>query len=69
MHRGRAIPAELRGILITLAAMLLFGLMDAGSKFLSTRYPVPQILWPLVVGMNERQWKEQAGTAATSIRR
>ncbi len=37
--------AELRGILVTLAAMLLFGLMDAGSKFLSTRYPVPQILW------------------------
>jgi len=42
---GRAASAELRGILITLAAMLLFGLMDAGSKFLSTRYPVPQILW------------------------
>jgi drug/metabolite transporter (DMT)-like permease len=42
---GRAASAELRGILVTLAAMLLFGLMDAGSKFLSTRYPVPQILW------------------------
>ena len=37
--------AELRGILVTLAGMLLFGLMDAASKFLSTRYPVPQILW------------------------
>ena len=42
---GRAASTELRGILVTLAAMLLFGLMDAGSKFLSTRYPVPQILW------------------------
>jgi drug/metabolite transporter (DMT)-like permease len=42
---GRAVSAELRGILVTLAAMLLFGLMDAASKFLSTRYPVPQILW------------------------
>jgi drug/metabolite transporter (DMT)-like permease len=44
-RRGQAVSAELRGILITLAAMLLFGLMDAASKFLSTRYPVPQIPW------------------------
>jgi drug/metabolite transporter (DMT)-like permease len=43
-RRGSA-PAELRGILVTLAAMLLFGLMDAGSKYLSTRYPIAQIIW------------------------
>lgn len=36
---------ELRGIAITLAAMLLFGLMDAVSKYLSTRYSAPQVLW------------------------
>jgi drug/metabolite transporter (DMT)-like permease len=35
----------MRGILITLLAMLLFGLMDAASKYLSTRYPTPQIIW------------------------
>ena len=26
-------------------AMLMFGLMDAASKYLSTRYPTPQIIW------------------------
>ncbi|UEM07759.1 DMT family transporter (plasmid) [Skermanella rosea] len=36
---------ELRGIAITLAAMLLFGLMDAVSKYLSVRYSAPQVLW------------------------
>ena len=41
---GKLSP-ELRGILITLLAMLLFGLMDAASKYLSTRYPTPQIIW------------------------
>lgn len=47
---------ELRGVLITLLAMLIFGLMDAASKYLSTRYPTAQIIWlrfiftiPLVV--------------------
>ena len=25
--------------------MLMFGLMDAASKYLSTRYPTPQIIW------------------------
>ena len=25
--------------------MLLFGLMDAASKYLSARYPTPQIIW------------------------
>lgn len=45
VSKGRPIPAELRGILITLVAMFLFGLMDAGSKYLSTRYPIVQILW------------------------
>lgn len=45
VSKGRPIPAELRGILITLLAMFLFGLMDAGSKYLSTRYPIVQILW------------------------
>ncbi len=39
------ISAELRGILLALAAMLMFGLMDAASKYLSTRYPTPQIIW------------------------
>lgn len=36
---------ELRGIVIVLMAMLLFGLMDALSKFLATRYPTAQIIW------------------------
>jgi drug/metabolite transporter (DMT)-like permease len=36
---------ELRGILVTLGAMVLFGLMDAGSKYLATRYPTAQIIW------------------------
>ena len=35
----------MRGIAIALAAMFLFGLMDAVSKYLSARYPTPQILW------------------------
>jgi drug/metabolite transporter (DMT)-like permease len=42
---GHAASSELRGILIALLAMLLFGLMDAGSKYLSARYPTPQIIW------------------------
>lgn len=42
---GRALPSELRGILTALAAMLLFGMMDALSKYLSARYPTPQIIW------------------------
>ena len=41
---GRLSP-ELRGILITLLAMLVFGLMDAASKYLSTLYPITQIIW------------------------
>ena len=40
-----SVSKEMRGIAITLAAMLLFALMDALSKYLSTRYPTPQILW------------------------
>jgi drug/metabolite transporter (DMT)-like permease len=43
--QGRKLSPELRGILITLLAMLMFGLMDAASKYLSTRYPTPQIIW------------------------
>ena len=42
---GRAHPGELRGIGLALVAMLLFGLMDAASKFLAARYPVSQIVW------------------------
>ena len=42
---GRAGSAELRGILLALLAMLLFGLMDAASKYLSARYPTPQIIF------------------------
>ncbi|MEK0082797.1 DMT family transporter [Benzoatithermus flavus] len=37
--------SELRGIAVTLVAMMLFSLMDAVSKYLSMRYPTPQILW------------------------
>lgn len=39
------ITPEIRGILVTLLAMLTFGLMDAASKYLSARYPTPQIIW------------------------
>ena len=42
---ARDSAAELRGILVMLAAMLLFGLMDALSKYLATRYPTAQIIW------------------------
>ena len=42
---GRLRSAELRGILLALSAMLMFGLMDAASKYLSARYPTPQIIW------------------------
>jgi drug/metabolite transporter (DMT)-like permease len=42
---GRLRSAEWRGIVLALSAMLLFGLMDAASKFLSARYPTPQIIW------------------------
>jgi drug/metabolite transporter (DMT)-like permease len=42
---ARRLTPEVRGILVTLLAMLMFGLMDAASKFLSTRYPTPQIIW------------------------
>lgn len=42
---GRLGSGELRGILLALGAMLLFGLMDAASKYLSARYPTPQIIW------------------------
>lgn len=41
----RAHGPELRGIGLALAAMLMFGLMDAASKFLATRYPAAQIVW------------------------
>lgn len=42
---ARANPGELRGIGLALLAMLIFGLMDAASKFLAARYPVAQIVW------------------------
>ena len=42
---GRLRSAELRGIVLALCAMFMFGLMDAASKYLSTRYPTPQIIW------------------------
>jgi drug/metabolite transporter (DMT)-like permease len=42
---GRARSVEFQGIILALLAMLLFGLMDAASKYLSARYPTPQIIW------------------------
>ena len=42
---GRAHSGELRGIGLALMAVLLFGLMDAASKFLAARYPIAQIVW------------------------
>jgi drug/metabolite transporter (DMT)-like permease len=42
---GRLRSAELRGIVLALCAMFMFGLMDGASKYLSTRYPTPQIIW------------------------
>jgi drug/metabolite transporter (DMT)-like permease len=36
---------ELRGILLTVIAMLLFSCMDGISKFLVSHYPAPMVLW------------------------
>ena len=35
----------LRGVLLMLCAVTLFGVMDAGAKFLAERYPVPMVVW------------------------
>ena len=47
LRRGGCRPPrpELRGILLTLIAMLLFGYMDGISKFLVSHYPAPMVLW------------------------
>ena len=42
---AQAHSSELRGIGLALLAMLIFGLMDAASKFLAARYPITQIVW------------------------
>jgi drug/metabolite transporter (DMT)-like permease len=39
------LPGEARGILAVLAAMVMFGLMDGASKFLSQQYSPAQILF------------------------
>src|SRR3712207_126877 len=39
------IGPELRGILLTLLAMGLFGAMDGLSKILVSHYPTPLVLW------------------------
>ena len=44
LSASRAQTDELRGIGYALAAVLMFGLMDAASKYLSTRYPTAQIV-------------------------
>ncbi|HET6470145.1 MAG TPA: DMT family transporter [Geminicoccaceae bacterium] len=43
--RARALPGEVRGILIMLLGMALFGLMDGATKFLAHQYAPTQILW------------------------
>lgn len=43
--RVAALRPELRGILLTLLAMGLFGAMDGISKFLVSTYPMPLVLW------------------------
>jgi drug/metabolite transporter (DMT)-like permease len=40
-----ALPPELKGILLTLAAMGMFGTMDGFSKFLVQHYPPWLVLW------------------------
>ncbi|HTH94832.1 MAG TPA: DMT family transporter [Rhodocyclaceae bacterium] len=40
-----AIHPALRGILLILCAVFLFGAMDATAKSLATKYPVPMLVW------------------------
>lgn len=35
----------LRGVLLMICAVTLFGVMDAGAKYLAERYPVPLVVW------------------------
>ena len=43
--RAKALRPELRGVLLTLLAMGLFGCMDGISKVLVTHYPPTLVLW------------------------
>ena len=43
--RARHLGPELRGVLLTLLAMGLFGCMDGISKILVAHYPAPLVLW------------------------
>jgi drug/metabolite transporter (DMT)-like permease len=35
----------LRGVMLMICAVSLFGVMDAGAKYLAERYPVPLVVW------------------------
>jgi drug/metabolite transporter (DMT)-like permease len=35
----------LRGVALMICAVTLFGVMDAGAKYLAERYPVPMVVW------------------------
>lgn len=48
MPDGAAHPG--RGILLTLAAVFVFACMDATAKYLSTRYPLPMLVWARYTG-------------------
>ena len=45
MRKAQRLGPELRGILLTLLAMGLFGCMDGISKFLVAHYPPTLVLW------------------------
>lgn len=44
-HHAHDARRRLRGIALLLLAMLAFATFDATAKFLSTRYPVPMLVW------------------------
>lgn len=45
MSRAASAPHPLRGILMILAAVTLFTIIDAIAKYLSRFYPIPGIVW------------------------
>ncbi len=48
-NRQRA-PNLLKGILFMLGAAVLFPIMNAGAKYLSQFYPIPEVIWARTTG-------------------